>query len=58
VQAVDGAENESGWATAHPFQVGLLPRWGLVAIIVAIVVLVTVLIRALLRRRSIFYDRW
>jgi hypothetical protein len=58
VQAVDGAENESGWATARPFQVGLLPRWGLVAIIVAIVVLVTVLIRALLRRRSIFYDRW
>ena len=34
VQAVDGAENESGWTAAHSFRVGLLPRWGLIAIIV------------------------
>jgi hypothetical protein len=58
VQAVDGAENEGDWTTARPFQVGLLPRWGLIAIIVAVVVLITVLIRVLLRRRSIYFDRW
>jgi hypothetical protein len=58
VQAVDGAENEGGWATAQPFQVGLLPRWGLIAAIVAIVMLFIALIRHLIRRRNIFYDRW
>jgi hypothetical protein len=58
VQAVDGAENESGWTAAHSFQVGLLPRWGLIAIIVAAAVLFIALIRALVRRRTIYYDRW
>jgi hypothetical protein len=59
VQAVDGAENESGWTAVRSFRVGLLPRWGLIlAIVVAAVVLLIFLIRALVRRRSIYYDRW
>lgn len=58
VQAVDGADNESGWTAARSFRVGLLPLWGLIAIIVAIVVLIAALIRALVVRRSIYYDGW
>jgi hypothetical protein len=55
VQAVDGAENESGWTSAHSFRVGLLPKWGLIAIIVAIVVLLVALIRSLVIRRRYYY---
>jgi len=58
VQAVDGAENESGWTSARSFRVGLLPLWGLIAAIVGGVVLLILLIRALVIRRSIYYDRW
>ena len=58
VQAVDGAENESGWTAAYSFRAGLLPRWGLIAIIVVIVVLLVALIRALIIRRTIYCDRW
>jgi len=59
VEAVDGAENESGWTAARSFRVGLLPKWGFIlAIAVVGVVLLIVLIRALVRRRSIYYDRW
>ena len=58
VQAVDGAENESGWTSAYSFRAGLLPRWGLIAAIVAIVVLLVALLRLLVIRRSIYYDRW
>lgn len=55
VQAVDKAENESGWTAAHSFRVGLLPLWGFIAIIVAIVVLLVALIRALVVRRIYYY---
>ena len=55
VQAVDGAENGSGWTAARSFRIGLLPRWAFVLIIVAIVVLVLALIRSLIRRR-IYYS--
>ena len=59
VEAVDGAENESGWTAARSFRVGLLPRWGFIlAIAIAGVVLLIFLIRALVRRRSLYYDRW
>jgi hypothetical protein len=58
VQAVDGAENGSGWTTARSFRVGLLPLWAFIAIIVAAVVLIGALIRSLVIRRSIYYDRW
>jgi hypothetical protein len=58
VQAIDRAENESGWTSANTLRVGLLPQWAFIAIIVFIVVLLVALIRALLKRRSIYYDRW
>ena len=58
VQAVDGAENESGWTATRSFRVGLLPLWGLIAAIVGGVVLLILLIRALVIRRSIYYDCW
>jgi hypothetical protein len=58
VEAVDGAENESGWTAARSLRAGLLPKWALIAIIVAIVVLIGALIRSLVIRRSIYYDRW
>ena len=58
VQAVDGAENESGWTTARSFRAGLLPLWAFILIIVAIVVLLFALIRALVIRRTTYYDRW
>ena len=55
VQAVDGAENESGWTAARSFRAGLLPLWGFIAIITAIAVAIIALIRFLLRRRGIYY---
>ena len=58
VQAVDGAENESVWSAAYSLRVGLLPRGGLIAVIVVAVVLFIALIRALVVRKGIYYDRW
>jgi hypothetical protein len=58
VQAVDGAENESGWTAVRSFRAGLLPLWAFILIIVAIVVLLVALIRALVVRRTIYYDHW
>jgi hypothetical protein len=58
VQAVDGAENESGWTAAGSFRVGLLPQWAFIVIIVVIAVLLIALIRHLVLRRTIYYDRW
>jgi len=58
VQAIDGAENESGWSAVHSFRVGFLPLWAFILIIVAAVVLLVALIRALVIRRTIYYDRW
>jgi hypothetical protein len=55
VQAVDGAENESGWTAARSFRAGLLPLGGFIAIITAIVVAIIALVRFLLRRRGIYY---
>ena len=55
VQAVDGAENESGWTVAYSFRAGLLPLWGFIATIVAAVVLLVALIRLLVRRRIYYY---
>jgi len=58
VQAIDGAENESGWTAANSFRVGLLPLWGFIAAIAAAVVLLVALVRVRVIRRSIYYDRW
>jgi hypothetical protein len=58
VQAVDGAENESGWTAANALRIGLLPQWAFITIIVVIAVLLVALIRHLVLRRTIYYDRW
>ena len=58
VQAVDGAENESGWSANHSFRVGFLPLWGFIGIIIAAVIIMALIIRALVVRRSIYYDGW
>ena len=36
VQAVDGADNESGWSGIYSFRAGLLPLWAFIVIIVAV----------------------
>jgi len=58
VQAVDGAENESGWTAARSFRVGFLPLWAFILIIAVAVVLLILLIRALIIKRTIYYDGW
>ncbi len=55
VQAVDGAENRSGWTAARSFRAGLLPLWGFIAIITATVAGIIALIRFLLIRRRIYH---
>jgi hypothetical protein len=55
VQAVDGAENGSGWTAARSFRAGLLPLWAFITIITAAAVGVIALVRFLLRRRGIYY---
>jgi hypothetical protein len=55
VQAVDGAENESGWTAARSFRAGLMPLWAFIVVITAIAVGIIILVRFLLRRRGIYY---
>jgi hypothetical protein len=55
VQAVDRAENESGWTAARSFRAGLLPLWAFIAAIVAIVVLIGALGYFLARKRGTHY---
>jgi hypothetical protein len=55
VQAVDRAENESGWTAARSFRAGLLPLWAFILIIVAIVVLIGALVYSLVIRKRIHY---
>ena len=56
VKAIDGAQNDSGWAAAYSFKSGLLPLWAFIAIIALIVVLIGFLIYFFVRRRGSFYD--
>ena len=58
VQAVDDAENESGWTATRSFRVGFLPLWAFILIIAVAVVLLILLIRALSIKRTIYYDGW
>jgi hypothetical protein len=55
VQAVDGAENESGWTAVYSFRAGLLPLWGFIVIIVAIVVLIGAAVYFFVIRRRTYY---
>jgi hypothetical protein len=55
VQAVDGAENESGWTEAYSFRAGLLPLWAFIVIIVLIVVLIGFLVYFFVIRKRVYY---
>jgi len=55
VQAVDGAENESGWTEAHSFRTGLLPLWAFIVIIVVIVLLIGALVYFFVIRKKVYY---
>jgi hypothetical protein len=55
VQAIDGAENESGWTEAHSFRAGLLPLWAFIVIIVLVVVLIGFLVYFFVIRKRIHY---
>jgi len=55
VQAVDRAENESGWTPARSFRAGVLPLWAFIVIIVAIVVLIGALVYFFVIRKRIHY---
>lgn len=54
VQAIDGAENKSGWTAARPLRAGVLPLWVFIAIITAAAVGIIALVRSLLRRRGVY----
>jgi len=55
VQAVDGAENESGWTAARSFRAGLLPLWAFIVIIVAIAAGIGAAIYFFVIRKRIYY---
>jgi hypothetical protein len=55
VQAVDSAQNDSGWTAAYSFKAGVLPFWGFVAAIAGIVVIIGLLLYFFLRRRRVYY---
>ena len=55
VQAVDGAENESGWTAARSFRAGLLPLWAFIVIIVAVAGGIGAAIYFFVIRRRIYY---
>jgi hypothetical protein len=55
VQAVDGAENGSGWTAARSFHAGLLPLWAFIVIIVAIVGAIGAAVYFFIIRRRIYY---
>jgi hypothetical protein len=55
VQAVDGADNESGWTAARSFQAGRLPLWAFIVIIVAIVAVIGALLYFFVIRKRMYY---
>jgi len=54
VQAVDGAENPSGWTPVRSFGAGLLPLWGFIVTLTALAGGIIALIRFLLIRKGIY----
>lgn len=55
VQAVDGAENESGWTAARSFRAGVMPLWAFIVIIVAIAAGIGTAVYFFVIRRRIYY---
>ena len=43
-KAIDSAQNDSGWTAPHSFQVGLMPLWTFIVIVVVIGMLVAALV--------------
>jgi len=44
VKAIDSAQNDSGWTAPHSFQVGLMPLWTFIVIVVVFGMLVAALV--------------
>jgi len=55
VQAIDGAENESGWTAARSFRAGLLPLWAFILAIVVIVAAIGTLVYFFVFRKRVHY---
>jgi hypothetical protein len=55
VQAIDGAENESGWTAARSFRAGLLPLWAFILAIVVMVAAIGTLVYFFVFRKRIHY---
>ena len=55
VQAIDGAENESGWTAARSFRAGLLPLWAFILAIVVMVAAIGTLVYFFVFRQRIHY---
>jgi hypothetical protein len=55
VQAVDGAENESGWATARSFRAGTMPLWAFIVIMVAVAGGIGAAVYFFVIRKRIYY---
>ncbi len=55
VQAIDGAENESGWSEARSFRAGVLPTWAFILAIVAIAAGIGAAVYFLVIRKRIYY---
>jgi len=55
VQAVDGAENESGWTEAYSFKAGTLPLWAFIVIIIAIVAGIGTAVYFFVIRKRVYY---
>jgi hypothetical protein len=55
VQAVDGADNESGWTSTSSFHAGLLPLWAFIVIIVAIAGGIGAAVYFLVIRKRVYY---
>jgi hypothetical protein len=55
VQAVDGADNGSGWTEASLFRVGRLPIWAFIVIIVAAAAGIGALVYFRIIRRRVYY---
>jgi hypothetical protein len=55
VQAVDGAENESGWTTTHSFRAGAMPLWAFIVIMVAVAGGIGAAVYFFVIRKRIYY---
>jgi hypothetical protein len=55
VQAVDGAENESGWTAARSLRAGAMPLWAFIVIMVVVAGGIGVAVYFFVIRRRIYY---